>query len=198
MLCSRLPSNIIHNINITHIIYIHIIIIIIIVIRGLPKGRSFTANSGTKAAIHICIYYFESIAIAIEVFTSAVHTQHVLFMYVMANGIRGCMGPMFSGHLSYSWGKTPEKSWTRRTGPTEDRTQVRWMRVYSLTNFRPQRSSTNILYYITFSLYFVSLLQKIMNLNNYISKNSLALLLRRLKIGFMMFKSSFHHDLNLL
>ena len=31
------------------------------------------------------------------------------FMIMMANDIRGWIGPKFSRHLPYSWGKTPEK-----------------------------------------------------------------------------------------
>ena len=30
------------------------------------------------------------------------------FMFMMANDIQGCLGPKFSWHLCYGWGKTPE------------------------------------------------------------------------------------------
>ena len=45
---------------------------------------------------------------------------YVMMMIMMANDIWGWMGPKFSRHLSYSWGKIPEKTSIRKTDPAGD------------------------------------------------------------------------------
>ena len=59
-------------------------------------------------------------------------------MIMMANDVWGYMEPKFSWHLSYSWAKIPEKTSTRKTYPTRDRTQARWVKGNDVTP-QPER-----------------------------------------------------------
>ena len=52
---------------------------------------------------------------------------------MIAYDIREWLVPKFSWHLSYSWGKTPENTSTRRTNPIGDRTRTRWVRGNDVT-----------------------------------------------------------------